>query len=763
MLRSRYSLTRIVPLVLCSAIALGVAIAQDSPKPPDRAALQKQMQDGNYNDAYAGFRRLALDAHDDPAQVGSDLNAAIICLNQLGRTDEIDDFRDEIIKTHRQNWRLLMAVSESLVAPDAQHFGFIIAGKFSRGQHRGGGDAVNSLERDRVRALELMNEAIPLVEADSKKNEVADFWMALARMLLDNRGGDEAWRLQSLTDLKTLPDYDRGWYSAPNSRGASVDGEGNPIFYHVPKSWSASQTDGERWRWALSQVPENNPQRLNDVRFEFAQFLESQFGVQTMAEYGVFFGRLQEDDAPAGDGASGSASDKRQASGNWSLDTLADDETMARLATGIKRFKLPAEFDFIRIFKQIADDPKTGHGDDALQALAHIFENRRQYDQAAEFWRRSIKEYGPGEGNFKQQQLDQIIDNWGRFEPVMSQPAGQGATIDFRFRNGSKVSFEAHQINVEKLLADVKAYLKSNPRKLDWQKVDVNNIGYRLVEQKQKQYVGERVAAWDLELKPRPNHFDRRITVTTPLQKAGAYLLTAKMADGNTSQIIIWVDDTAIVKKPLDKAIYCYVADAASGAPLPKTNVEFFGYRQRNVGVNRFTIDVQNFAESTDADGQIVFAPKPNDNEYQWIITTTGGGRLAYLGFTGVWSGQYAEAQYNQTKVFTITDRPVYRPSQSVHFKFWIAHAQYDQPDKSEFANQTFSVEIKNPKQETVLSKQFTADAYGGIEGQLDLPADATLGVYQLYVVNYGGGNFRVEEYKKPEYEVTCRCPHRAQ
>ncbi|HEY2759361.1 MAG TPA: MG2 domain-containing protein, partial [Pirellulales bacterium] len=338
-------------------------------------------------------------------------------------------------------------------------------------------------------------------------------------------------------------------------------------------------------------------------------------------------------------------------------------------------------------------------------------------------------------------------------------PAGQGATIDFRFRNGAKVSFEAHRINVEKLLADVKAYLKSDPRELDWQKLDISNLGYRLVEQNQKQYVGERVATWDLDLKPRPNHFDRRITVSTPLQKAGAYLLTAKMVDGNTSQIIIWVDDTAIVKKPLDKAIYCYVADAASGAPLAKTNVEFFGYRQHSVGVNRFTIDVQNFAESTDTDGQIIFAPKANDNEYQWIITATGGGRLAYLGFTGVWSGQYAEPQYNQTKVFTITDRPVYRPSQSVHFKFWIAHAQYDKSDKSEFANQTFSVEIKNPKQETVLSKQFTADAYGGIEGQLDLPADATLGVYQLYIVNYGGGSFRVEEYKKPEYEVTVDAP----
>ena len=79
-----------------------------------------------------------------------------------------------------------------------------------------------------------------------------------------------------------------------------------------------------------------------------------------------------------------------------------------------------------------------------------------------------------------------------------------------------------------------------------------------------------------------------------------------------------------------------------------------------------------------------------------------------------------------QMKVFTITDRPVYRPGQKVNFKFWVRHARYDQEDKSDFANQTFTVEIHNPKGEKALTKSFTADAYGGIEGQFDLPADAT-------------------------------------
>ncbi len=58
-----------------------------------------------------------------------------------------------------------------------------------------------------------------------------------------------------------------------------------------------------------------------------------------------------------------------------------------------------------------------------------------------------------------------------------------------------------------------------------------------------------------------------------------------------------------------------------------------------------------------------------------------------------------------------------------------------------------------------MLAKQFKTDAYGGIAGEYELPSDAQLGVYQLYVVNHGGGNFRVEEYKKPEFEVKIDAP----
>src|SRR5438105_6997896 len=102
--------------------------------------------------------------------------------------------------------------------------------------------------------------------------------------------------------------------------------------------------------------------------------------------------------------------------------------------------------------------------------------------------------------------------------------------------------------------------------------MNIGNIGYRLVDRNEQQYLGAKAAAWNLDLKPRPNHVDDRVTVTTPLQKPGAYLVTAMMANGNTSRIVVWVSETVIVKKQLAGQVFYEVADAVTGQPVPKAD-----------------------------------------------------------------------------------------------------------------------------------------------------------------------------------------------
>ncbi len=763
-------------LVVCLAAATISAQPVENVKKTSAHQADKLRKEGNWRDAYGAYRRLALDPKSDPKQIGVYLNHATNCLQQLGRVNEIDAFREAVIKVHAKNWRLLYTAAQNYM--NIQHWGFMVAGEFRRGQHRGGGKHVNAHQRDRVRALQLMAEAMKQAQDDKNTREVANFYFSFANTLMYYRGHSQAWRLQTLTDLSKLPDYDQGYgyYWGRGGKGAPVGPDGKPVYHSVPKSFGTARSDGERWRWLLLQATELNAGMTNQVLMIRASFLQSQFGVQTMAYYGRWFRGNWDRDG------------KKDESGTYALHTLGEDETIAKLATGIKRFRLPDEHNFIKLFRTVAANKKWGQGEQSLTNLAQTFENRRQYPKAAGLWRRSIKEHGPGHKNWKQKRLDQIVKNLGRFEPIMTQPAGKGATVEYRFRNGEHVTLEAHAIKVKKLLDDVKAYIKTRPNRLNRRKVNIGNIGWRLVHHNEKQYLGEKVAGWGLDLKPRKNHFDKRITITTPLQKPGAYLLTATMKDGNTSKIIIWLDDTVMVKKPLNRKHYLFVADATTGVPIPKANVEFFGYRQRHVRNRVYTIDITQFAEFTDKDGQIIMTPKkvpagaapgadvPNVNNapvqveappsLRWLITaTTPGGRFAYLGFTGIWYSRYHDREYRQTKTFVVTDRPVYRPKHKVKFKFWVRHAKYDRPDKSDFANQKLWVRINDAKGQKVFAGWYTTDAWGGLHGEYELPKDAALGRYRIGLRRgpkgrrLGGSYFRVEEYKKPEFEVTVEAP----
>ena len=88
--------------------------------------------------------------------------------------------------------------------------------------------------------------------------------------------------------------------------------------------------------------------------------------------------------------------------------------------------------------------------------------------------------------------------------------------MEYRFRNGSRVNFIAYQIRMATLLKDVKAYIRSNPQRLDRHKLEINNIGWRLVHENQTRYIGRKAADWDLELAPDDRHWDRRVTVKVP-------------------------------------------------------------------------------------------------------------------------------------------------------------------------------------------------------------------------------------------------------
>ena len=127
-----------------------------------------------------------------------------------------------------------------------------------------------------------------------------------------------------------------------------------------------------------------------------------------------------------------------------------------------------------------------------------------------------------------------------------SSPPGVYQPLNIASATACWVNLKAYRIRINPLIEDVKAYIRSNPWRLDWRQMKIDNIGWRLVHENQTRYVGQKTADWDLKLDPDKRHWDRRVTIKLPkaLTQAGAYLLTAEMQNGNTARIIIWVSDT---------------------------------------------------------------------------------------------------------------------------------------------------------------------------------------------------------------------------
>src|SRR5262249_53129527 len=138
--KSRASLLGVTLLFAAAGVCLWAA---DKATPQEkRERLAKAFREGNYKAAYDGLRPLALDPSPDPKTVGDDLDLAISALVNLGRVEEVDEFREAVVAAHAKNWRLLQAAALSLRRVDP--YGYIVAGKFSRGWKRGGGRWVNT-------------------------------------------------------------------------------------------------------------------------------------------------------------------------------------------------------------------------------------------------------------------------------------------------------------------------------------------------------------------------------------------------------------------------------------------------------------------------------------------------------------------------------------------------------------------------------------------------------------------------------------------
>lgn len=717
-----------------------------------RRAVADAMEAGHWDEAVR-MARLRLDAGDGQP---SDLAAVRTGLAELNRIEQAEAIIESAVRKYDGDAAMLFAAAEEYGRlPNESHQ---VAGEFRRGYPRGGGEIYSTTEANRVRVLQLAKAALDAVGDDP--DLLTKILGRIESALTGGRDGKYAWRLQKLTNLQgELPPPEQGYGSRAAVSAPPVDATGEaPLLYEIPVSWEAAKNDGERNRWIKDQIAQVSPEWRKRAELSYAGFLARQFGVQSLVQQGWF--PQPNDEGPSNETSA------------LAVETLGDEETIARLATGVRRFTLPEGHRFIELYRK----------HEAWQKLAWAYVNRNQLPKAAEALRKAIAaEENEHRKPERQGQLDQIIKPWVRFESVSTKPAGTGAALRLIHRNVAKAKLVARRIKIEQLLGDIRATLKDPPAQGVGRSLDVENLGWRLLVKDQRRYVGDQVASWSVEIETPNDHRDGVATIASPLQDAGAYLVTVQPlgSDGEPgaeSNVVVWVADTVLVRKPTPGGVLYQVLDARDGSPVGNAAVELFGFRQsrRDAKGERFQkprIETRTATGSTDEGGIALLnvAPDAGEQGHNWLATaTTPEGRLAHLGFANIWHSPRNDQPPQTTKTFVVTDRPVYRPGDSVEFKAWIGKPNYAaaaapesdaEPVPSEFAHQEFQIDLYDARGEKVATQRLTADAYGGIVGSHLTKTSASLGVYRIDIVGFGGGSFRVEEYRKPEFEVVVDAP----
>ncbi len=223
-----------------------------------------------------------------------------------------------------------------------------------------------------------------------------------------------------------------------------------------------------------------------------------------------------------------------------------------------------------------------------------------------------------------------------------------------------------------------------------------------------------------------------------PVKEKGVYLVEAVSGDLRAYTLLLVSDAVMITKQGAGKVL-SLVVDRNTGQPLP------------HVRVIALAKDKTLEETETGEDGIAEVHPSTSWPDDVRLLAHNGRDVAASSVEGGAFGG---EAGRDWTG-YIYTDRPIYRPGHTVHFKgiLRVRTANgYEVP-----AGKRVNVEIQDPDQKPVFQQSLTLSPNGTIRGDLTLGPTAALGNYFVqatYGENRVTGDFDVQEYKKPEYEV---------
>lgn len=231
----------------------------------------------------------------------------------------------------------------------------------------------------------------------------------------------------------------------------------------------------------------------------------------------------------------------------------------------------------------------------------------------------------------------------------------------------------------------------------------------------------------------------------------GAYLM--EVTSDNTGiapqRELFYVSNLAVMIQQLPDDRHRYVVvNATDGQPIAGAKIELYDQRydfktkkDKRIVHARLTTDENGEAYFKNVDGNVLISTS-NDK-----FTPA---KDIYLSRT-----RYYERKDDKIKHQLFTDRSIYRPGQTVHASAisYIVKKGLDAsvPGKSMELNFI----LRDPNWKQVAEQKATTDEYGTASVDFELPKEGKTGQYSISVNGTASEYFRVEEYKRPTFEIT--------
>ena len=231
----------------------------------------------------------------------------------------------------------------------------------------------------------------------------------------------------------------------------------------------------------------------------------------------------------------------------------------------------------------------------------------------------------------------------------------------------------------------------------------------------------------------------------------GAYLM--EVTSDNTGiapqRELFYVSNLAVMIQQLPDDRHRYVVvNATDGQPVPGAKIVLYD-RNYDDKTGKFK-RVIHARMTTDDQGEAYF--KNVDGN---VLISTSNDKFAPAKDIYLSRARYYEKKDDETKYQLFTDRAIYRPGQKVHATAvsYIVKKGLDASVPGKSMELKFILRDANWKQ--VAEQKATTDEYGTASVDFELPQGGQTGMYHVSVNNRANSSFRVEEYKRPTFEIT--------